>query len=213
MGLLEVLCEPTKDGCPTSGGIIRIESRTKSGRPHNLPLNDTALLKLNEVHLKTESQPSVFVHLEGKFEGQPITDIKNAFNGAVDRAKIKDFRFHDLRHTFCSWLAIRGVPLTAIQRLAGHASIKMTLRYAHLSPRYLADEVKTLDRFQQKGKTHAKSVTQELASSEKDASEPDRAEDPSPARTLRIRTRTSARRQRAVKAGQPGQPMHGIGKK
>ena len=137
--------------------IIRIESRTKSGRPHNLPLNDTALLKLNEVHLKTRSQPYVFVHLEGKFEGQPITDIKNAFNSAVDRAKIKDFRFHDLRHTFCSWLAIRGVPLTAIQRLAGHASIKMTLRYAHLSPRYLADEVKTLDRFQKKGKTHAKS--------------------------------------------------------
>jgi integrase len=194
--------------------IIRIESRTKSGRPHNLPLNDTALLKLNEVHLKTRSQPYVFVHLEGNFEGQPITDIKNAFNGAVDRAKIKDFRFHDLRHTFCSWLAIRGVPLTAIQRLAGHASIKMTLRYAHLSPRYLADEVKTLDRFQKKGKTHAKSDAEQVASSEKDqseieASELDRAEDSSAARTLQIRTRTSARRQRAVKVGQPGQPMHG----
>jgi integrase len=93
-----------------------------------------ALLKLNEVHLRTGSQPYVFVHLEGKFEGQPITDIKNAFNGAVDRAKIKDFQFHDLRHTFCSWLAIRGVPLTAIQKLSGHASIKMTLRYAHLVP-------------------------------------------------------------------------------
>ena len=37
--------------------------------------------------------------------------------------------------------------MTAIQKLAGHASIKMTLRYAHLSPRYLADEVKTLDKY------------------------------------------------------------------
>lgn len=133
--------------------IIRIESRTKSGRPHNLPLNDAALEKLREVQQKTGSLRYVFVHLEGKFEGQPISDIKNAFNGAVERAKIHNFRFHDLRHTFCSWLALRGVPLTAIQKLAGHASIKMTLRYAHLSPRYLADEIKELDQLQKNGKT------------------------------------------------------------
>jgi integrase len=132
--------------------IIRIESRTKSGRPHNLPLNDTAFETLMEVHQKTGSRPYVFQHLEGRFEVQPITDIKNAFNGAVERAKILNFRFHDLRHTFCSWLAISGVPLTAIQKLAGHASIKMTLRYAHLSPRYLADEVKNLDRFRPNGR-------------------------------------------------------------
>ncbi len=136
--------------------IIRIESRTKSGRPHNFSLNDTAFGKLKEVHQKTASHAYAFAHLEGKFEGQPITDVKNSFNAAVDRAKIKNFRFHDLRHTFCSWLTIRGVPLTAIQKLAGHASIKMTLRYAHLSPRYLADEVKTLDRFQQEKRPQAK---------------------------------------------------------
>jgi len=76
-----------------------------------------------------------------------VTDVKTAFNGAVTRAKIQNFRFHDLRHTFCSWLALRGVPLAAIQKLAGHASIKITLRYAHLSPRYLADEVKALDKY------------------------------------------------------------------
>jgi len=95
--------------------IIRIESRTKSGRPHNLPLNDTAFQELKKVHLKTASNPYVFVHLEGKFAGRPVTDIKNAFNAAVARAGIKNFRLHDLRHTFCSWLAVGGVPLTAIQ--------------------------------------------------------------------------------------------------
>jgi integrase len=184
--------------------IVRIESRTKSGRPHNLPLNDTALQKLKEVHHKTASHAYAFVHLDGKFESQPITDIKNAFNAAVDRAKIKDFRFHDLRHTFCSWLAIRGVPLTAIQKLAGHASIKMTLRYAHLSPRYLADEVKALDRLQQKGKPDVKSDAQPTAMSN-DRSETEAADGqhgaeasprPSP---VRNGTRASTRRQRAVK--------------
>lgn len=196
--------------------IIRIESRTKSGRPHNLPLNDTAFQKLKEVHQKTGSRRYVFVHLEGKFEGQPITDIKNAFNGAVDRAKIQDFRFHDLRHTFCSWLAIRGVPLTAIQKLAGHASIKMTLRYAHLSPRYLADEVKALDRVQQDGRPPTDSGAEQAASSEKDqgeteSAEPDSGEDSTPDPT--VGARRSRRNRQAAKAGKPGQPMRGIGKK
>jgi len=194
--------------------IIRIESRTKSGRPHNLPLNDTALQKLREVHQTTASHANAFVHLQGKFEGEPITDVKNAFNGAVDRAKIKDFRFHDLRHTFCSWLAIGGVPLTAIQKLAGHASIKMTLRYAHLSPRYLADEVKTLDRLQQKGKSDLKAKTKRVAPMD---NQPETAaaelDDSLSARAARTTPRPSARRQRRVRAGQPGQPLHGIGQK
>ena len=198
--------------------IIRIESRTKSGRPHNLPLNDTALQKLKEVHPKTGSKPFVFVHLEGKFKGQPITDIKNAFNGAVVRAKIKNFRFHDLRHTFCSWLAIGGVPLTAIQKLAGHASIKMTLRYAHLSPRYLADEVKALDRFQQNGKPPTKSDAERVdrPGQEEPQGETDIAdgrEDASRAPAIQSRARRPHRRQQAAKADKPGQPMHLIGKK
>ena len=196
--------------------IIRIESRTKSGRPHNLPLNDTAFQKLEEVHQKTGSHRSVLVHLEGKFEGQPVTDIKNAFNGAISRAKIQDFRFHDLRHTFCSWLAIRGVPLNAIQKLAGHASIKMTLRHAHLSPRYLADEVKALDRFQQK--PQAKSDAEHADPSEQDesgteAAGADTGEDSSDVSAIQSRTGRSACSQQPVKAGKPGQPMHEIGKK
>ena len=200
--------------------IIRIESRTKNGRPHNLPLNDTAFQKLQEVHQKTGAYQHVFVHLDGKFEGQPITDIKNAFNGAVVRAKIHDFRFHDLRHTFCSWLAIRGVSLNAIQKLAGHASIKMTLRYAHLSPRYLSDEVKALDPVQGNGKPQttpdANQVSgskEEPAPSAAEALDPETGEEaprtpPPPSRLGR-----SPRSQQAVKAGKPGQPMHGIGKK
>lgn len=42
--------------------------------------------------------------------------------------------FHTLRHTFCSWLAIKGVPLHTIAELAGHATLEMTKRYAKLSP-------------------------------------------------------------------------------
>jgi site-specific recombinase XerD len=42
--------------------------------------------------------------------------------------------WHDLRHTYGSHLAMRGVPLKVIQELMGHATIDMTMRYAHLGP-------------------------------------------------------------------------------
>jgi len=141
---------------------------------------------------------------DGAFDGHPITDIKNAFNGAVDRAKIQDFRFHDLRHTFCSWLALRGVSITAIQKLAGHTSIKMTLRYAHLSPRYLADEVGTLDRIQE--------ANTGTSQSEADTAGPDSREDSFLA-SVRARSRRSTAGQQAVKADKPGHAMRGTGKK
>jgi site-specific recombinase XerD len=44
------------------------------------------------------------------------------------------FRYHDMRHTFCSRLVAEGVPLLDVQQLAGHKSYSTTLRYAHLSP-------------------------------------------------------------------------------
>jgi site-specific recombinase XerC len=51
-----------------------------------------------------------------------------------------------LCHTAASWLAMGGAGLPAIQKFLGHASIKMTLRYAHLSPDFLGQEAKILDR-------------------------------------------------------------------
>jgi len=57
------------------------------------------------------------------------------FEKAARKARLEPaFRYHDLRHTFCSRLASAGVPLLEIKELAGHASFATTLRYAHLSP-------------------------------------------------------------------------------
>jgi site-specific recombinase XerD len=53
---------------------------------------------------------------------------------------------HILRHTFCSLLAMRGTPATAIQELAGHADLTMTQRYMHLSPAALDAAIRLLDR-------------------------------------------------------------------
>ena len=61
-------------------------------------------------------------------------DLHRRFQRALIRVGIEDFTFHDLRHTAASWLAIEGVPLITIKELLGHKDIKMTMRYAHLSP-------------------------------------------------------------------------------
>ena len=62
-----------------------------------------------------------------------IRDNKNWWGSVMRRAKVKKFRWHDLRHTFCSRLAQRGVSLKVIQGLAGHKTIQMSARYAHLN--------------------------------------------------------------------------------
>lgn len=84
-------------------------------------------------------------------KGHPLTDKQ--LNGLLSRAARRAgiardegrIGWHDLRHTYGSHLAMRAVPLRTIQELMGHATIEMTMRYAHLSPEITRDAVKQLD--------------------------------------------------------------------
>ena len=87
------------------------------------------------------SSPYVFWHDNGK----PYDDIKHSFNKVLKRAGIKDFCFHDLRHTFASWLVMQGIDLTTVKELLGHKSISMTLRYSHLAPSHKQKAIEALD--------------------------------------------------------------------
>lgn len=76
--------------------------------------------------------------------GEYIFNVSNSrrlFEKAVEDAKIKDFKFHDLRHTFASYLAMSGCNLKTIQELMGHKDIRMTIRYSHLSKEYLKEAI------------------------------------------------------------------------
>ncbi len=73
--------------------------------------------------------------------GGRLTDIKKAWMAILKDAKLIDFRFKDLRHTFASWLAMDGADLNTIRELMCHTDIKTTLIYAHLSPDHKAEAV------------------------------------------------------------------------
>jgi site-specific recombinase XerD len=66
-------------------------------------------------------------------------------NSACKNLGISDFRFHDLRHTNASHLAMRGVHIRALQELLGYKTLAMTQRYSHLAPEQVKNAVKLLD--------------------------------------------------------------------
>ena len=125
--------------------VLRIQ-RTKSGRPHALPLNATVLTTLQALNnQRIPDCPYAFAHATGRKAGEPVQDVKNAFQTALEAAEIKDFTWHDLRHTFASWLIMKGASLRSVAELLGHRGLRMVMRYAHLSHAYLSAEVGLLD--------------------------------------------------------------------
>ena len=66
-----------------------------------------------------------------------VVSSRSWFDPAVKKSGVKDFSWHCLRHTFISRLVMNGVDLRTVMELAGHKSIAMTMRYAHLAPSHL----------------------------------------------------------------------------
>jgi integrase len=106
----------------------------KSGTMRRIPLNVEAVTVLKQWRKQVTAGGRIF----------PFRDFKTAWGSLLVEAKIVDFRWHDLRHHFASRLAQAGVNLNAIRDLMGHADLKMTLRYSHLTPDNLADAVAKL---------------------------------------------------------------------
>ena len=78
-------------------------------------------------------------------DGKPLRDIKRSFKTALKKAGIKDFHWHDLRHTSASHLLMRGASMKAVQEHLGHTTIAMTQRYSHLSKDFQKEEVNRLN--------------------------------------------------------------------
>lgn len=131
----------TWDQVDLKHGFILLDV-TKSGKRREIPINVTVRAMLQGIVRRIDS-PHVFVNPE---TGKRYQDVKRSFGTACRRAGLKDFHFHDLRHTFASQLVMNGVDITTVSRLLGHNSLTMTLRYAHLAPNHLQNAVDVLSR-------------------------------------------------------------------
>lgn len=120
----------------------------KAGSSRQVPIMTDRVRDLLERRKANQKGPWVFPstarHPKGQGESQGERQWERHLNGdgfckrkfrpAVRRAEVLDFKFHDLRHTFCSRLVMAGVPLRTVMELAGHKNFQTTLRYAHLAP-------------------------------------------------------------------------------
>ena len=102
--------------------LIHIEE-SKNGERRSVPISDSLMKELEQEPKKNQTEKVITVH-----------SLEFHFRKLKKKCEIKNFHFHDLRHTFASWLAMKGVSLYTIKELLGHKSILMTQRYAHLSP-------------------------------------------------------------------------------
>ncbi|WGL99713.1 site-specific integrase [Arsenophonus sp. aPb] len=124
----------------------------KGGKAIGVALNNTACKVLTGQIGKHHHW--VFVHTEAwhRADGTPTEKVRKmrvddntAWKTGLRRAGIENFRFHDLRHTWASWLVQSGVPLSALQEMGGWESIDMVRRYAHLAPNHLTEHAKKID--------------------------------------------------------------------
>ncbi len=77
---------------------------------------------------------------------QKPMDLRTPWESALKRAEITDFRFHDLRHSAASYLAMNGASLAEIAEVLGHKTLQMVKRYAHLSEGHTARVVESMNR-------------------------------------------------------------------
>ncbi|OGW60052.1 MAG: hypothetical protein A2V83_11140 [Nitrospirae bacterium RBG_16_64_22] len=124
---------------------VLVAEKSKNGEKRTVPLNEAVLTLFKEKARVRSLKTDLVFHSEAH---TPIDlgNLRRAFGKAIKKAKVGDFHFHDLRHTFATRLVQAGVDMYKVQRLLGHKTPTMTQRYAHHSTESLRDGVEVLDR-------------------------------------------------------------------
>jgi integrase len=119
-------------------GLIVLED-TKNNDRRAIPLQGHALELVKEMS-KVRRLDTDLLFPGHKNPGKPLS-VQHIWKQAVRKAEIEDFRFHDLRHSAASYLAMNGASLAEIADVLGHKTLQMVKRYAHLSEQHTAGVV------------------------------------------------------------------------
>jgi Phage integrase family len=110
--------------------------KTKSGKRQIVRLNSAALSALGKLGVKSTGSVCP--------DGNDEWAHRNWWDDVRTAAKVSDFHWHDLRHTFASRLVMAGVDIYTVSKLMRHGSVKVTERYAHLAATHLEQAVERL---------------------------------------------------------------------
>ncbi len=110
--------------------------RSKNGTMRHVPLNQGAVRALETLRKRLPA----FEHVCGGTK-----EPRRWFEPVLKDAKVANFSWHCLRHTFASRLVMAGVDIRTVQELLGHKTIAMTVRYSHLAPKHTLAVVERLD--------------------------------------------------------------------
>lgn len=122
-----------------------ILSTTKNSEPRHVPLVGNALKAISGLlPLHAKPSPAALLFPAPTNPAKPY-DIQSAWKASMKKAEIKNFSFHDLRHSTASYQAANGRNLFEIGNLLGHKSPQTTKRYAHLTHEHTSQMVKELD--------------------------------------------------------------------
>jgi integrase len=111
-------------------GLIVVRAKLKKGTIRHVPMPPELAEEIRR-YPAVLGEDRILPPEPGAKSGRQRAD--KGFHDLLERAKIRDFRFHDLRHTFASWYMMSGGDLYELSKLLGHSNIKMTERYADLA--------------------------------------------------------------------------------
>lgn len=116
-------------------GLLAVRAKLKGGKMRYVPLLPEVATELKRYPVVI-SDDRIFPPRKGARGAR--RRLEGSFEDLLGRAKIRNFRFHDLRHTFASWYMMNGGDLYELAKILGHANIKMTERYAKLGRKHIA---------------------------------------------------------------------------
>jgi integrase len=123
------------DGRDVCGGPDRGQGEAKGRKMRYVPMPPELAGELRR-YAAVVGEGRIFPPKEDAKSGRQR--LEGSFEDLLDRAGIRDFRFHDLRHTYASWFMMLGGDLYALAKILGHSNIKMTERYAKLARKHIA---------------------------------------------------------------------------
>jgi len=113
---------------------------TKNGENRGVPMSEDVLKGLEKFRkVRKINNNSLWATKDGK----KLIDMRVRFYKVLELAKIKNFRFHDLRHTAASYLAMNGAQLIDIAAILGHKTMQMVKRYSHLTEKHTGTLIET----------------------------------------------------------------------